>query len=64
MNLHLPFDESQQISSGLSLLFIIILSIGVGYMAIVASEDIIQGMRQSVLIHADEPMTEGVRHKR
>lgn len=45
----LPFDSSPQISSGLALLFIIVLSGVVGWMAVSASENIIQNVKNSSL---------------
>lgn len=45
----LPFDSSRQISSGLALLLVIVLSTLVGWMAISASENIVRNVKNSSL---------------
>lgn len=54
MLLRLPFDSSRQISSGLALLLIIVLSGAVGWLAVSASQDIIWNIKQSSLTHLEE----------
>jgi hypothetical protein len=49
MMTRLPFDSSPQVSSGLALLFIIILSSVVGWMAVSAGTNIVQGVKDSPL---------------
>ncbi len=50
----LPFDSSPQVSSGLALLLIIVLSGVVGWLTVSASQDIIQNIKDSSLVNIEE----------
>lgn len=53
MRLRLPFDASPQVSSGLALLFVIILSALVGWLAVDASANILRYAKETVPLPAD-----------
>lgn len=50
----IPFDSSPQISSGLSLLFIFVLSMLVGWLTIVSSENVVQNFKESTLVKIEK----------
>ncbi len=55
MALHLPFDSSRDVSSGLALLFVVILSAVVGWMTVSASAGIIQYAQDLPKTSLDKP---------
>jgi len=55
------FDSSQQVSSGLSLLLVFVLSMAVGWLAVNTSENIVRGIENSPIVQIEEresPVTE------
>lgn len=54
MMTRLPFDSSPQVSSGLALLLIIVLSSLVGWLTVSASADIIRNVKDSPLANIEE----------
>lgn len=55
MALHLPFDSSRDVSSGLALLFVVILSAVVGWMTVSASAGIIRYAQDLPKTSLDKP---------
>lgn len=58
----LSFDSSPQISSGLALLLVLVLSLVVGWLTITSSQHIIRGMKESPLVQVEKrgmPVTDG-----
>lgn len=48
------FDSSPQIASGLALLFVFVLSMAVGLMAVASSQDIVQNVKNSSVVQMEE----------
>jgi hypothetical protein len=58
---YLSFDSSPQISSTLALLFVLVLSLALGWFTIIASENIVQSVKASPVVHIENrgvPLTD------
>lgn len=54
MQIVLPFDSSQQVSSGLALLFVFVLSMSVGWWVVNMSENIIPSVANSSIVKLEK----------
>lgn len=54
MMFFLPFDSSQHISSGLALLFVMVLSVAIGWLSVSVSDEIVQNVKSSSLVNINE----------
>lgn len=59
MALRVPFDSSREVSSGLALLFVVLLSAVVAWMAVGVSTEIVQRAEDTPYIFVDEGFTSG-----
>lgn len=64
MALHLPFDSSPQVSSGLALLFVMLLSAVVGWMAVSVSTEIVVHAKDMLQTPFDSQPVLGVKATR
>ncbi|MDP3957394.1 MAG: hypothetical protein Q8Q10_02740 [bacterium] len=54
MRFSLPFDSSPQVSSGLALLTVFVLSLAVGWLTIISSQNIIRSVKESPLVQIEK----------
>lgn len=48
------FDSSPQVSSGLALLLILVLSVAVGWVTVISSENVIRSVENSSIVHIEK----------